>query len=81
MINPFTEKYLSDTTDETLVDAALGGSRKSLEELVLRHQAWIYNIALRMVWSPDDAEDVTQETLVKIITRLSSFQKRSRFRT
>jgi RNA polymerase sigma factor (sigma-70 family) len=81
MINPFTEKYLSDTTDEILVDKALGGSRKSLEEIVLRHQAWIYNIALRMVWSPDDAEDVTQETLIKIITRLSSFEKRSRFRT
>lgn len=81
MINPFTEKYLSDTTDENLVDEALGGSRKSLEELVLRHQAWIYNIALRMVWSPDDAEDVTQEALIKIITRLSTFGKRSRFRT
>jgi len=81
MINPFTEKYLTDTTDEKLVDTALGGSRKALEELVLRHQAWIYNIALRMVWDHHDAEDVTQETLIKIITRLSTFRKESHFRT
>jgi RNA polymerase sigma factor (sigma-70 family) len=81
MINPFAEKYLSDSTDEHLVDSALTGSRKALEELILRHQAWIYNIALRMVWHPQDAEDVTQEVLIKILTRLSTFRKESHFRT
>jgi RNA polymerase sigma factor (sigma-70 family) len=81
MINPFSEKYLTDSTDERLVEEALGGSRNSLEELVLRHQAWIYNIALRMVLDPSDAEDVTQEVLVKILTKLSTFKGRSKFRT
>jgi hypothetical protein len=32
---------------------------RSLERLVLRHQAWIYNIAVRMVFQPQDAEEVT----------------------
>ncbi len=81
MINPFAEKYLSDSTDEHLVDSALTGSRNALEELVLRHQAWIYNIALRMVLDPSDAEDVTQEVLIKIVTKLGTFKGRSKFRT
>ncbi len=81
MVNPFTEKYITDTTDENLIDSALAGSRKALEELVLRHQAWIYNVALRMVFYPQDAEDATQEILIKMLTKLSTFRRESAFRT
>ncbi len=81
MANPFAEEYVSETEDQELVRASVEGDRSSLEELILRHQAWIYNIAWRMVWHPDDAEDVTQDILIKVITKLSSFQGRSSFRT
>lgn len=79
--NPFIEKNETDATDMTLVESAVAGNKKSLEQLVKRHQAWIYNIALKMVWHPADAEDVTQEALIKIITKLSSFRGESSFRT
>lgn len=81
MINPFSEKNETDSTDKILVEEAITGNKKSLELLVKRHQAWIYNIALKMVWDPADAEDVTQETLIKIITKLSTFRHESSFRT
>ena len=81
MTNPFIEKNDTDSTDQTLVESAVKGDKKSLERLVKRHQAWIYNIALKMVWDPADAEDVTQETLIKIITKLSTFRGDSSFRT
>lgn len=80
-VNPFTEKCTTDTTDNELIDSALKGDQRSLEELIYRHQAWIYNLALRMVFYPQEAEDVTQEILIKIITKLSSFRKESSFRT
>ena len=48
---------------------------------MLRHQAWIYNVALRMVFYPEDAEDATQEILIKMLTKLSTFRKESAFRT
>src|SRR4029077_10011772 len=48
---------------------------------VLRHQAWIYNIAVRMVFRPQDAEEVTQEVLVKVITKLSTLKGYSTCRT
>ena len=67
--------------DEVLVGRAVGGDRAALEALVLRHQAWVYNIAVRMVFRPQDAEEVTQEVLVKAVTRLATFKGESAFRT
>src|SRR6266446_2430390 len=81
MLNPFAEVVEDDVDDAHLVEQAKKGSRAALEKLVLRHQAWIYNIAVRMVFHPQDAEEVMQEILIKVITRLSTFQGNSQFRT
>jgi RNA polymerase sigma factor (sigma-70 family) len=80
LFNPFTE-IVDESTDIDLIRQAKSGCRDALERLVLRHQAWIYNIALRMMFHPQDAEEVTQEVLIKAITRLSTFQGESKFRT
>lgn len=79
--NPFLESPGGDRTDLDLVEGAKRGDRAALELLVLRHQAWIYNIAVRMVFHPQDAEEVTQEVLVKVITRLGTFRGESSLRT
>jgi RNA polymerase sigma factor (sigma-70 family) len=79
--NPFEENASADPEDRELVRQAQGGSRAARERLIARHQAWIYNLVLRMVYLPEDAEDATQEILVKLITKLSTFAGRSRFRT
>jgi RNA polymerase sigma factor (sigma-70 family) len=81
MHNPFTEVAGNDQEDVELVRLAKNGDRAALERLILRHQAWIYNIAVRMVFQPQDAEEVTQEVLIKAATRLSTFQGQSKFRT
>ena len=80
MHNPFIE-VVDESTDSELIEQATNGSREALEKLILRHQAWIYNIAVRMVFHTQDAEEVTQEVLVKAITRLSTFKGESQFRT
>jgi RNA polymerase sigma factor (sigma-70 family) len=81
MVNPFSEVAESGYVDAELVEQAKNGDRSALETLVLRHQAWIYNIAVRMVFQPQDAEEVTQEVLIKVITKLSTFKGESAFRT
>lgn len=81
MHNPFTETSDDDLQDVELVSLANSGDRDALERLILRHQAWIYNIAVRMVFAPQDAEEVTQEVLIKAVTRLSTFRGDSKFRT
>jgi RNA polymerase sigma factor (sigma-70 family) len=79
--NPLDDSAPTDIEDRALVARAASGDRQALHELVQRHQAWIYNIAVRMLAHPQDAEDATQEILIKALTRLSSFEGRSRFRT
>jgi RNA polymerase sigma factor (sigma-70 family) len=81
MRNPLTDARQPESEDLDLVRRAQAGNREALEHLITRHQAWIYNIALRMVYLPEDAEDVTQEILIKVITKLSTFEGRSRFST
>src|SRR5712691_9716053 len=79
--NPLADNAPSEPEDQNLVSRARAGDRKALEDLIERHQAWIYNIALRMLFHPQDAEDATQEILIKVLTRLASFAGRSSFRT
>ncbi len=55
MFNPFSEVAEDHLSDAVLVDSAKRGDPVALEKLVLRHQAWIYNIAVRMVFDPHDA--------------------------
>jgi len=68
-------------TDEDLVDLATAGDRRALEALLRRQQAWIYNLAFYMLHHRQDAEDATQEILVRVATGLSSFRRASAFRT
>src|SRR5579872_58393 len=78
--NPLAD-HSPDHEDQELMLRARSGDRQALEDLVQRHQMWIYNIAIRMLHHPQDAEDATQEILIKVLTRLSSFEGRSSFRT
>jgi RNA polymerase sigma factor (sigma-70 family) len=70
-----------EVDDGQLVRHANGGDHDALEQLVRRHQKWIYNVTVRMLAHPQDAEDATQEIFIKAVTRLSSFEGRSSFRT
>jgi RNA polymerase sigma factor (sigma-70 family) len=81
MTNPLADHASTDPGDNDLVLRARSGDREALEELIRHHQSWIYNIALRMVFYPQEAEDAMQEILIKAVTSLSSFEGRSSFRT
>ncbi|HEV2238928.1 MAG TPA: RNA polymerase sigma factor [Ktedonobacterales bacterium] len=81
MYNPFTEATSTAISDEALVLQAKNGEWHALEQLIGRHQAWIFNIAVRMVHQREEAEDITQEVLLKMLTKLSTFQGKSSFRT
>jgi len=76
-----TKREGSDPPDEELVVQAQSGDKNALEQLVRRHQPWVFNIAVRMMWRRDLAEDATQEILIKVVTKLSSFRGDSLFRT
>ncbi len=66
---------------EELARQALEGDRDALDSLVRALQGDIYGLALQMLWNREDAEDATQEILVRVVTRLSQFGFRSRLKT
>lgn len=67
--------------DLDLVRCAVAGDGRALETLLRRHQQWIFNLALYMLQVRVDAEDATQEILLKTTTALASFRGKSSFRT
>jgi len=75
------EIYTEETNFHCLVDLAKEGNKEALEELVREIQRRIYNLALRALFLPADAEDATQEILIKVITHLADFKEESRFTT
>ncbi len=66
---------------EQLVSEAIDGSKQALEQVIGRIQDMIYNLSLKMLLFPEDARDATQEILIKVITRLSTFRGNSKFTT
>ena len=64
---------------ENLVESAKKGNKDSLETLLLKITDRVFGLAVRMLGHPIDAEDATQEILIKIITHLSTFRQESAF--
>jgi RNA polymerase sigma factor (sigma-70 family) len=64
-----------------LARRAAEGDRDALTELVREIQHPMYRLALRFLGNPDDAQDACQEILIRIITRLGTFEGRSKFST
>lgn len=75
------EPALSEPSDEYLVRRAQDGYVDAYEELVRRHAAMTYRVALRMLGNHHDAEDVAQEALTTGWRRLAAFRGRSTFDT
>ena len=57
------------------------GDERAFEEFIRENQAKVYRVALSMVKNPQDAEDLAQETFVKVYLSLSSFNGRSEITT
>lgn len=67
--------------DKQLIENSLKGDKIALENLIKKHQTWIYNVAINLTSNTEDAADLMQETLIKMITNLSKFNHNSQFRT
>lgn len=68
-------------TLEELARRAVDGDRDAVASIVRQLQSNTYALALRMLWHPQDAEDATQEILVRVVTRLAQFDFKSSLRT
>lgn len=59
--------------DAELVRGALAGDQRACRDLVLRYQRQVFSVLMRVVRSPQDAEDLTQETFVRMFRALDRY--------
>lgn len=72
---------LSSETERALVARARAGDTGAFGELVLAHQTFVYNLALRAMNDPIEAQDAAQEAMVRAWQALPSFRGSASFRT
>jgi RNA polymerase sigma factor (sigma-70 family) len=70
-----------DVALDGLARRAAEGDRDALSELVREIQHPMYRLPLRFLGNSDDAQDACQEILIRIVTRLGTFEGRSKFTT
>ena len=80
MKNPISTN-VSDIASTALVQKSLEGDRNALNQLIKIHEPFIYNVAWKYTNNPEEAKDLTQEVLIKVVTKLSTFKGNSAFKT
>jgi len=70
---------MSQKTDSELVDQLKRGDTAAFRELVDRHSAKVYQLALKLTRNETDAEDVLQETFLRVFHRIETFRGEAAF--
>jgi RNA polymerase sigma factor (sigma-70 family) len=64
-----------------ILEKALSGSEEAFEELVKASYSTVYRFACRYVGKQEDAEDITQETFLKIAAKIHTYKRDASFST
>jgi RNA polymerase sigma-70 factor (ECF subfamily) len=72
---------LGDDTDEALMLQYQRGQVRAFEILLTRHRKAVYNFILRYVGSRETAEDLLQETFLRVVRSADGYQKQAKFTT
>lgn len=70
---------MKEEDDPALVLRCREGDRNAFESLVIRYQKPVFNVALRMLRSRQDAMDVAQTTFLKAFEHLGDYDPAFRF--
>lgn len=73
--------HLRDLRDEDLIVHVQNGQRKAYDELVSRYKGRLFSFILRMVKDPTLAEELTQETLIRVYIHAEKYREIARFST
>jgi RNA polymerase sigma factor (sigma-70 family) len=71
----------SKLTDIELIQRTLKGDQQAYALLVKTYQRYVFTLALRFTKSREDAEEVAQDSFIKVYKALSSFKQESKFST
>ncbi len=71
--------YSGAFSDALLAEQAAGGDRAAFETLISEHYDFIFRVAYKWSGSREDAEDIAQDVVVKLVRIIGSFDGRAAF--
>ena len=81
MNDPMTATQATHPADAALVAMAKAGDQPAIDQLVGKYWPMAYRVAVRILRSHEDAEEVAQDALWAAITHLPTFREDACFRT
>jgi RNA polymerase sigma factor (sigma-70 family) len=69
------------TEDQVWIDSIKNGNQASYAYIVDKYQHMVYNISVKILSNPDDAQDAAQESFIKAYQQIGSFAGKSKFST
>ena len=69
------------TNDQIYIDQILNGDTQAFSVLVDRYKDLVFTLALRMMKNREEAEEVSQDTFIKVFKSLNRFKGESKFST
>ncbi|MEM7227316.1 MAG: sigma-70 family RNA polymerase sigma factor [Planctomycetota bacterium] len=75
------EDVLTPERELELLNAHKSGDAQALATLLRSYQRRLYSVCYRMLRNPEEAADLTQDTLVRVIERIGDFDGRARLST
>lgn len=71
-----------EPSDEELIEAYIKGQEEAFSVLVRRYVSYVYSFSVRLVQDESEAEDITQETFLKVWKHIKKYSKEcARFKT
>jgi RNA polymerase sigma-70 factor, ECF subfamily len=70
---------LTEQDDRALVQRSIQGDRVAFEQLVVRYQKPVYNVALRLLRDAEEAKDIAQTTFLNVYEHLKDYDQGYKF--
>lgn len=67
--------------ESMLIEKSIQGDVASFEQLIVKYNRYVYNIAFRMMGNEEDAKDMSQEALIKAFKAIGQFKREANFST
>lgn len=78
---PTSKSHMSTDDDQLIIDSILNGDALAFVVLVNRYKNMVFTLAFRMLKNREEAEEVAQDTFVKVFRSLEKFKGESKFST
>jgi RNA polymerase sigma-70 factor (ECF subfamily) len=72
---------MNKTEDIFYIDAVRNGNISAFSVLIERYQNMVYSLALKLLKSAEDAEEMAQDTFIKAFQKLDMYEGKSKFST